>query len=119
MKELRQSSNAQEKRLELTAPAAVSSGDFLVIGQLPVIAVADVASGEKGTFIHKEVIEYAKESTTATFAEGDVVYFDVSADEMTNTSDTGTNKVVGYALKAAVAADPTVLMVMAERIADA
>lgn len=121
MKELRQASPGDDGTVnyELTAAATQLSGDFVVKGQLPVIAVTDIVNGEKGTYLAEQVIEYDKEDTTATFSEGDVVFFDVSEDEMTNTSDTGTNKVVGIALEAAINTDKTILMKMAPRISDA
>ena len=99
MKNLVQASptNDGPKYLELTAPSNVVSGQFLLIGTIPCVAVAAVASGAKGTFLVEQVISYTK--ATATFAEGDPVYWDVSEGKMDDTSDTGTNKVVGLALK--------------------
>lgn len=97
MKNLVQASptNDGTKHLEFAAPAALSSGDFAVIGDLPCVAVTDLGSGERGTFLVEQVIRYAKASVS--FSEGQAVYFDSGANEMTDVVGGG-NDIVGHAL---------------------
>lgn len=96
MKNLVQASPTSDgtKHLEFAAPAAVSSGDFVVIGDIPCVAVASLASGERGTFLVEQVIRYAKAAVS--FSEGQKVYFDGS--EMTDVDGGGANDLVGYAV---------------------
>ena len=121
MKNLVQASPSEDgtKKLELAAPAALVSGQFALIGQFPVVAVTDLENAERGTFLVEQIISYAKESSSAVFAEGDVVFFDESANEMTDTSDTLANSVVGIAVKAAINTDTEVVFKMASRISAA
>ena len=95
MKNLISENPAPNKKLELTAPAAVVSGEFLLIGSFPVVAPADVANGEKGTFLAEQTISHAKAGAAA-FTEGAIVYWDAGAKLMTDDADGGANKKVGH-----------------------
>lgn len=110
MKNLTQVNDAPSNRLELTAPEAVASGRFKVIGLYAVIAVTALANAEKGTWLKEQLITYTKNTGVAVFAEGDVVYFDDGNDEMTDQS--AGNVKVGIASKVQVQADTTVQMTM-------
>lgn len=97
-------------RLEFTAPANLVSGQFVLVGELPCVVVADIANGETGTHLVKQVIFINKAAVA--FAEGQEVFFDSGADEMTDVVGGG-NKIVGHATKAAVGGDATVEFLMA------
>ena len=90
------------KVLELTAPAAVSSGDGVLVGKLFCVATVDIASGEKGNMAHEGVFTLPKNNATA-MSEGDAVDWDDTAKEMvaTTTGDLHAGIVVKEELAAA------------------
>ena len=89
--------------IEFTAPAALSSGEGFVVGELFAVAEADAASGAQVSGGVKGVYELPSNSGD-TFAAGDPVYWDESAGECVDTAITG-DKRIGVALGAASAAD--------------
>lgn len=102
---------SEDCSLELTAPATLTSGKMVVIGDLVGIAVADAASGAKFTLRRDAVITY-KKKTADTFAEGDKVYYDSSNDELTSTS--AGNKLVGRAVEVFGATAGDMKIILAE-----
>src|SRR5689334_2336230 len=85
--------------VEFTAAADQVSGDVLVYGGLIGVVVNDV----KNTFVgqlHVEGIHELVKTTSQTWAEGERIYWDVSAAKFTNVKDTDTH----YAGVAAAAA---------------
>lgn len=85
------------KRLDFTVTSAVLSGQIVIFGEVPGVAVAAYATGTKGTFLIGQVIRYAKAAVS--FAEGAKVYFDSGANEVTNTDGGGSNKEIGVAIE--------------------
>lgn len=69
------------KTLDLTAPAAMSSGDATLVGDFLGVAVADIASGEKGAMLVEGVVELPKLAADA-FSEGQSVNWDDTAKEL-------------------------------------
>jgi predicted RecA/RadA family phage recombinase len=88
----------------LTAPYARSSGQGALVGSIFGVAVADVANGASGEFKTKGVFDLAKTSAQA-WTFGALLYWDDTNKVVTNTSNTGANKLIGVAM--AVAANPS------------
>jgi len=86
--------------ITLTAAAAASSGDGVLVGNLFGIASGDAEIGDKLVLTTKGVFTMSKVSTDV-MAVGDVVYFDESAGLVTTDDDTGTNPRIGLAVTAA------------------
>lgn len=100
--------------VSFTAGADVKSGDLVQVGSIHGVAVTDVANGAVGTICRKGVFTLNKQtgaSTDAVAAAGDPVYFKTG--KVTGNSDSGSNKLVGYALAAAAQAATTVQVVLA------
>lgn len=85
--------------LEVTAPAAVVSGEAILIQDLFGVCAMDAASGEKVTLVTKGVFELPKESA-AVFALGQKVHWD---DATKKCDDNGSHPQVGFAVEAAIA----------------
>lgn len=98
--------------LEFTAGANLVSGQPVKIGAFLGIVVNDVANGEKGIARIKGVVEVTKTSAQA-WAEGDRIYWDVSASEFKNTQDTDTH-FAGFAAKAAANPSSTGQLLLAQ-----
>lgn len=62
----------------LPAPADVVSGELVIVGALPGVAVASAATGESVTLATAGVFELGKR-LSATFSPGGAVSYDVSA----------------------------------------
>ncbi|UNJ22046.1 recombinase [Microcystis phage vB_MweS-yong2] len=93
-------------RIPLTAPVGgVLAGRGYLIGDLFVVAVASAAAGATFTAQVEGVIEHAKTAAQAV-AEGAALYWDNSGFLVTTT--VGSNKKIGHAAAAALAADATV-----------
>ena len=86
--------------ITLTAAAAATSGDGVLVGSLFGIASGDAAIGETLVLTTKGVFTMPKVSTDV-MAVGDVVYWDDSAGLVTTDDDTGNNPRVGLAVTAA------------------
>tara|TARA_B100001063_G_scaffold246035_1_gene283714 strand:- start:897 stop:1220 length:324 start_codon:yes stop_codon:yes gene_type:complete len=77
--------------LTITAGSAISSGDFVVIGDLVGVAVTDIANGETGAISTEGVFQGTKASG-ASLAVGDVAYLN-STGKLTDTATS--NSAVG------------------------
>ena len=86
--------------ITVTATAAASSGDGVVMGALFGIASGDAAIGEKLVLTTQGVFTMPKVSTDAVTV-GAVIYFDDSAKLVTTDDDTGSNPRIGIAVTAA------------------
>lgn len=86
--------------ITLTAAAAASSGDGVLVGSLFGIASGDAAIGEKLVLTTKGVFAMPKVSTDV-MAVGSIVYWDDSAGLVTTNDDTGANPRIGLAVTAA------------------
>ncbi len=87
--------------IKVTAPATVSSGDGVLVGNLFGIAVTDAGSGDDVEIMTEGVFDIAKVSAQA-WAVGDIIYWDDGAGNAT-TADTN----VAIGVCTAVAANPT------------
>lgn len=92
------------KVLEVTAPAAVTSGDFVLVGSIGGVAVVSAASGTKVPVLRGGVFTLPKETGTA-WAQGDQLYWDATNKRFTKTATANTKW--GVAAADAVAADAT------------
>lgn len=91
--------------LTLTAPRDLSSGDPVLVGNLFGVALADATSGTDVDVAVEGVFDIAK--AAGALSQGDLVYYDATNHVVTNTSNTGANKLVGSATKAAAGGDAT------------
>lgn len=89
--------------IEVTAPAAVASGDIVVIGGLAGIAFTDAESGAKLNIKTTGVFELKKTSAQAWSTVGLAIYRDASTGLATTTSSG--NALIGK--NVAVAANPS------------
>lgn len=87
------------KTVTLVAPADVVSGQFLKVGQLLGVVVADALSGEQFELCLEGVFEVVKK-TTDTPAQGAALYWDPTPGELTTTK-ASTNQLAGAAVEAA------------------
>ncbi len=94
-----------ERNLTVPAPAAVVSGQLIVIGALIGITMKAAASGEDVALTTEGVHGYAKEPSLAV-SRGDKLYFDSANNRLTKTASG--NTLVGFAERPALAADATV-----------
>ncbi len=88
------------ERIEVTAAAALSSGDLFFVGDLAAVAAVDIALGAVGNAHVGGVFQLAK-PTGIIFAQGDPVYYDASAGKCTSVTGDGANRFVGLAWAAA------------------
>lgn len=72
--------------IEVTAAAAVSSGDFYAVGQIGGVAQTDAAIGEKVQLAVVGVFDLTKVSTEV-WAVGDAIYWDDLGSQMTNVAN--------------------------------
>ena len=86
--------------ITLTAAAAASSGNGVLVNSLFGIASGDAAIGEKLVLTTKGVFTMPK-PTTDVMAIGSVVYWDNSAGLVTSDDDTGANLRIGLAVTVA------------------
>lgn len=86
------------ENITVAAPAAVTSGDPVQVGDMVGVANGDAASGDPVVISTSGVFELPK-ATIDDIAVGASVYFDASAGEVTLTS-TG-NTFIGHAVTAA------------------
>lgn len=88
------------KTLAVTAPAAVTSGQYVVVGAIRGVAASDAASGESLEVVTEGVFTMPK-VTADDIAAGDLVYWDATAGKVTKTAGTGSKPLVGVAVRAA------------------
>lgn len=86
--------------ITITAGAAISSGDFVVQGNLSGVAVADAANGEQVVLKLTGVFELPK-TAAQTYTAGDLLYWDGSA----AVTSVVTGAVIGAANADAASAD--------------
>jgi predicted RecA/RadA family phage recombinase len=86
--------------------AAVSAGEVIVVGEFVAVARNDIADGEEGVLYVVGVYEVDKEDST-TFTAGQIVYWDASENEASDTDDSGTNKKMGIAVAAQAGTEAT------------
>jgi predicted RecA/RadA family phage recombinase len=90
--------------LTVTAPAAVSSGDLVIVGSIIGVAITDAADGAEVAIATCGVFSLTKEAPLV-IAQGDTVYWDVSN---ANVDKTDTNTLLGVCTVSAVSAATTV-----------
>lgn len=92
------------------AGAAVVSGQPILLGDLLGIAVTSGAIGDVIAVQVEGVYSIAKRThaTTAAMIQGSAVYWDATNSVIDNTSNTGANKMIGWAYVAALSTDATV-----------
>lgn len=90
-----------------TASGAVVAGDVLLVGEKIAVAKHDIADTEDGVLAAQGVFDFPKTAATA-YAVGVKVFWDVADQEATEAEDTGTNRLIGYVVKAALSADALV-----------
>ncbi len=74
--------------LDYTPPStAVTGGDVLVIGTIPMIATGDIAVGRKGALATSGLFDVPKDGST--FADGDPVYWQPTGNPNGGTAGTG------------------------------
>lgn len=88
------------KVIELAAPYARAAGEGALVGSIFGVACADLENAESGSFQLEGVFDLAKVSAQA-WTLGALIYWDDSAKNATNTSNTGANKLIGVAVAAA------------------
>jgi len=93
--------------LTLPAPAAIVSGEVVVIGEIHGVAADDAESGADFDLVTEGVFDLPKVSTDA-FAIGDSVYYDAAAKLVTSDDGEGGNALIGVAVTAAANPSGTV-----------
>lgn len=88
------------ENITVTAAAAATSGDGILIGSLFGIAAGDAGIGDDLDLVTVGVFSMAKVATDV-FAVGGVVYWDDAAGLVTTNDDTGSNPTVGIAVTVA------------------
>lgn len=94
-----------DEKIVVPAPAAVSSGDGVLVGSLFGVAEGDAASGADVVIVTEGVFDLPK-AASVTPAVGAKVYWDNTNGNVTTTA-TG-NTLIGCATVAAAAGDATV-----------
>ena len=98
------------KRIEITASgAAISSGDLVLVNDLAVVALVDIADGDSGNAAPEGVWELSGKAAEAV-NQGDKLYWDADGDPLVGTAGTGCitatptdNQYIGIAWAAAAA----------------
>jgi predicted RecA/RadA family phage recombinase len=93
------------ENITLPAPAAVLSGEIVIVGELHGVAAGNAALGDDCDVVTEGVFELPKVAADE-FAIGDPVYFDVALKLVTTNS--GENAKIGIAVTAAPLASYTV-----------
>ncbi|SIN74272.1 DUF2190 family protein [Vannielia litorea] len=88
------------ENITLTAAAASSSGDGVLVGSLFGIAAGDAEIGDTLTIVTEGVFEMPKPATDV-LAVGDPVYWDASGKLATADDDSGSNAEIGVAVTTA------------------
>lgn len=83
--------------LEITAPAAIESGEGVLIGSIFGVATTDIANGARGNINLGGVYDLPKAPSQA-WTVGALIYWDGSEDRCTTTAST--NKLIGVAVAA-------------------
>ena len=104
------------KRIPLAASgAAIASGELVLVNDLPVVALGDIADGETGTGATEGVFELEGKVAATAINAGQKVYWDADGDPQGGTAGTGCitnvatdNTYLGIAWKDAVSTAATV-----------
>ena len=91
--------------LTLTAPRALSSGGGFLVGSIFAVATSDAASGASVEGDTVGVFDLSKAAVAPT--AGALAYWDNTAFVVTNTSNSGANKLIGAFTQAAASGDAT------------
>jgi predicted RecA/RadA family phage recombinase len=86
--------------ITVTAPAAITSGQLVVVGSINGVAAFDAASGADVEVTVEGVFELPK-VTTDVVVQGDKLYWDSGQLKLTKTAGTGSKPLVGAATAAA------------------
>jgi len=97
--------------ITVTAPAAVTSGQLVVVGSLVGVAAFDAAQGEDVEIQRSGVFTLPK-VTTDVISQGDKLYWDAGQGKLTVTAGTGSKPLVGAARAAAGNGTTTVEVVL-------
>jgi predicted RecA/RadA family phage recombinase len=96
--------------LDYTPVAAVTAGDVIVVGNIPMIAPLDIAANALGALDCSNLYDVPK--TSDMFSAGDAVYWDVDGTPVTGTALSGaadssaaTGELMGFAALAALTGD--------------
>lgn len=93
--------------IDYTPSSAVSAGDVAVVGEIVGVATEDIAADELGSLTIEGVFALPKAVlSTSAITAGTRLYWDASAEQVTETAST--HQVAGYATKAATATATTV-----------
>jgi predicted RecA/RadA family phage recombinase len=99
------------KVIDFVAPSGgVVSGTPVLIGAILVIPVASAVAGE--TFAGELRGQFTLAKASGAITAGAAMYWDDTAKNVTTTSNTGANKLVGFAPLAAASGDTTVDVVL-------
>jgi len=93
--------------IDYTPVGDVSAGDVVVQGGLVAISKRDIAANTLGALVVEGVFDVAK-ATDVSFAAGDNVYWNATAEQAATSDGGGANKLMGPCVKAAALADTTV-----------
>ena len=96
------------KTLDYTPGSAVSAGDVVLISELVAVATHDIAANALGAVAYTGCWEIAKAADT--IAQGDAVYWDSTASNITTTATA--NTFAGHAAAAAASGDSVVRVVL-------
>ncbi len=94
--------------IDYTPVGAVTQGQVVVIGTIPMVATRAIAAGVKGSLTNSGVFKLPK--TTDTFSAGDAVYWSatnspVVGDSSSGAADNATGDLAGYATADAASGD--------------
>lgn len=94
--------------IDYTPVGAVTQGQVVVIGTIPMVATRAIAAGVKGSLTNSGVFKLPK--TTDTFSAGDAVYWSatnspVVGDSSSGAADNATGDLAGYATADALTGD--------------
>ena len=95
------------ENITITATAAATSGQGVLVGNLFGIAAGNAEIGDSLDLVTVGVFDMSKVSTDA-LAVGDFVYWDDTAKLATADDDTGNNELIGLAVTAAANPSGTV-----------
>jgi predicted RecA/RadA family phage recombinase len=96
-------------KIDHTPLADVAAGDVVVQGDLVGIAKLDIPAGSLGALAVTGVFDFPKATISGSaIPTGSKVYWDAADKLATTDSDSGANKYIGKAIRAATDADPTV-----------
>jgi len=90
--------------IDYTPSGAVDAGDVIVQEDLVAIAKEDIAAGELGALATSGAY-YIKKDETEAFSAGQLIYWDVADDNVTDDAASGANKLFGKAIADAADTD--------------